>query len=219
MAINDSQLKLLSIVASTATKDKQHTATVCGGSYKNLFLTSKGISRFLVTYLQHQIREIEKNCDGAGVKISIGKDGLDFTISSDNDQALYRAYELLKELVSSVVTREFEIKQPGMRMIFGEEGNGKQLVKSIEKDYSCVIEMEFEKLLAGDEEIENKDEPSEVGRKMVVKDKKGAKRNTPAKKNQRGSSNDSVVTTPEGIRITLKVGNIATEKVCLYGIS
>nr|XP_058949792.1 uncharacterized protein LOC131777498 [Pocillopora verrucosa] len=114
--------------------------------------TSDFMRRYLLELRQEDLHTIENQLKDFVVSIKKGKDDDDFIISG-NIEGLNRVGEKLDALIDSIELKTFEVKQPGLRKYF-DSGKGDQLVKSVEKDQDCAIEVK-KKLGGGgrDEEL------------------------------------------------------------------
>ena len=101
--------------------------------------TSDFMRRYLLELRQEDLRTIENQLKDFVVSIKRGKDDDDFIISG-NIEGLNRVGEKLDALIDSIELKTFEAKQPGLRKYF-DSGKGDQLVKSVEKDQDCAIEV------------------------------------------------------------------------------
>ena len=114
--------------------------------------TSDFMRRYLLELRQEDLHTIENQLKDFVVSIKKGKDDDDFVISG-NREGLKRVGKKLDALMDSTELKTFEVKQPGLRKYF-DSGKGDQLVKSVEKDQDCAIEVK-KKLGGGgrDEEL------------------------------------------------------------------
>ena len=54
---------------------------------------------------------------------------------------MIRAKRKLDALIKDIASETFDVKQPGLRKFF-DSGKGDRLVKSVEKDHSCAIQVQ-----------------------------------------------------------------------------
>ena len=101
---------------------------------------SQVVRRYLAELCQDDLRSIEKQLKDFEVKIKEGKGGDDFDISG-NKEGLIRVKKKLNALIKDTTSETFQVKQPGLRKYF-ESGKGDRLVKSMEKDHSCAIQVQ-----------------------------------------------------------------------------
>ena len=107
--------------------------------------SSKFFRSYLNEHRQEDLRAIETQLVDFEVKIQNGKGDDDFIISG-NKEGLKRARGKLDALVVDINSTTLDIKQPGLRKFFSS-GKGDRLVKSVEKDHACAIQVQasFEK--------------------------------------------------------------------------
>ena len=105
------------------------------------FICSSPIFRgYLSERRQEDLRSIENQLKYFKVKINKGKGNDDFDISG-NKEGLIRARSKLDALIKDTASETFDVKQPGLRKFF-DSGKGDCLVKSVEKDHSCAIQVQ-----------------------------------------------------------------------------
>ena len=168
--------------------------------------------RYLFELRQEDLRTIENQLKDFVVSIKKGKDDDDFVISG-NREGLKRVGKKLDALMDSTELKTFEVKQPGLRKYF-DSGKGDQLVKSVEKDQDCAIEVQ-KKLGPGgrDEELclegvsdastssSDSDDDAEDDHPTTIR------------------TDSSTLVIAQRHRVSWKPGNIGTEKVVLTLIS
>ena len=96
--------------------------------------------RYLLELRQEDLRTIEDQLKDLVVSIKKGEDDNDFIISG-NIEGLNRAGKKMDALIDSTELETFEVKQPDLRKYF-DSGKGDQLIKSVEKDQYCAIEVQ-----------------------------------------------------------------------------
>ena len=101
---------------------------------------SQIVRKYLAELRQEDLRSIENQLKDFEVKIKNGKGNDDFDISG-NKEGLIRARRKLDALVNDFAFETFDVKQPGLRKFF-DSGKGDRLVKSVEKDHSCAIQVQ-----------------------------------------------------------------------------
>ena len=102
--------------------------------------SSKLFIRYLNELRQEDLHSIETQLADFEVKIQKGKGDDDFVISGKKG-GLERGRRKLDVLVAGINSTKFDIKQPGLRKFFSS-GNGDRLVKSVEKDHACAIQVQ-----------------------------------------------------------------------------
>ena len=106
------------------------------------FVCSSEIARrYLAEFRQEDLRSIEDNLKDFEVKIKKGKDDDDFVISG-NRKSLTDVRRQLKALIDDTVSKHFDVKQPGLRRYFESE-KGDSLVKLVEKNQDCAIQVQY----------------------------------------------------------------------------
>ena len=101
---------------------------------------SQIVRRYVAELCQEDLRSIENQLKDFEVKINKGKGDDDFDISG-NKEGLIRARKRLGVLIKDTASETFDVKQPGLRKFF-DSGKGDRLVKSVEKDHSCAIQVQ-----------------------------------------------------------------------------
>ncbi|XP_078382384.1 uncharacterized protein LOC144665083 [Oculina patagonica] len=102
---------------------------------------SQIVRRYLTELRQQDLRSIENELKGFEVKIKKGKGNDDFDISGNNE-GLKWVRKKLDGLIRNTESDTFDVKQPGLRKYFGS-GKGDRLVKSVEKDQDCAIQVQI----------------------------------------------------------------------------
>ena len=102
--------------------------------------SSQVVRKYLLELNQEDLRSIENQLKDFVVKINKGKGNDDFDISGNNE-GLIRAKRKLDALIKDIASETFDVKQPGLRKFF-DSGKGDRLVKSVEKDHSCAIQVQ-----------------------------------------------------------------------------
>ena len=102
--------------------------------------SSQIVRKYLAELRQEDLRSIENQLKDFEVKIKEGKGNDDFDISG-NKEGLIRMRRKLAALIKDTASETFDVKQPGLRKFF-DSGKGDRLVKSVEKDHSCAIQVQ-----------------------------------------------------------------------------
>ena len=102
--------------------------------------TSQIVRKYLAELRQEDLRSIENQLKDFEVKIKKGKGGDDFDISG-NKEGLTQVRKELDALIENTKSETFLVKQPGLRKYF-DSGIGDCLVKSVEKDHDCAIQVQ-----------------------------------------------------------------------------
>ena len=110
---------------------------------------SQIVRKYLAELRQEDLRSIENQLKDFEVKINKGKGNDDFDISG-NKEGLIRTRSKLDALIKDIASETFDVKQPGRRKFF-ESGKGGSLVKSVEKDHSCAIQVQTNFGQSGDD--------------------------------------------------------------------
>ena len=165
---------------------------------------SKIVKRYLCELRQDDLRSIEAEFVDFEIKIQTGKGDDDFVISG-NKEGLERAKRKLDALIDSTESEKFDVKQPGLRKYFAS-GKGDGLVKSVQKDHACVIQVQKQddvRISAIDAAMksdysssDDDDDDEEEERDDAV-----------------GSTDPSVLVIRNSQKISWKPGNIETEQV------
>lgn len=180
--------------------------------------TSQIIRRYLAELRQEDLRSIENELKGFEVKIKKGKGDDDFDISG-NKEGLIRVRKSLDALIKNTESKTFDVKQPGLRKYF-DSGKGDRLVKSVEKDQDCAIQVQknfgqrrgdvlrtqaaAEDSASLGSDAEDEDDDDGVSDDDDDDDEAAV-----------SEADGSVLVMTQGQKISWKTGNIATEKVSL----
>ena len=103
------------------------------------FACKSDMRRYLLELRQEDLHTIENQLKDFVVSIKKGKDDDDFVISG-NREGLKRVRKKIDALINSTELKTLEVKQPGLRKYF-DSGSGDRLVKSVEKEQDCAIEI------------------------------------------------------------------------------
>ena len=95
------------------------------------------VRRYLVELCEADLRSIGENFK---VKIEKGKGNKDIDISG-NKEGLRRVRKDLNALINIIKSKSFDVKQPGLGKYF-DSGRGDRLVRSVEKEHDCVIQVQ-----------------------------------------------------------------------------
>ena len=187
---------------------------------------SKLVRRYVNELRQEDLRSIETQLVDFEVKIQNGKGDDDFAISG-NKEGLESARKRLDALIVGINSGTFDIKQPGLRKFFSS-GKGERLVKSVEKDHACVVQVQksFDKK---QHDMRTRDAEAAVESDATS----GDDDNKSQEKRDHGSDDDddddgeeeeeailpttgpSAFVTTNGQKISWRPGEIQTEKVSL----
>ena len=102
---------------------------------------SKATRRFLQEQRSDAIKKIKEDLKEFQVEIKQGASANDFAMKGTNE-GLKQARRKLQSLTSeqNVYTTEFKIQQPGLRK-YAMNGKAAQLMRGVERDNECVVEM------------------------------------------------------------------------------
>ena len=172
--------------------------------------SSQIFRRYLAELRQQDLRSIENQLKDFEVKIKKGKGDDDFDISG-NKEGLIRARRKLDALIKDTASETFDVKQPGLRKYF-ESGKGDRLVKSVEKDHSCAIQVQKN---FGQRRDDSRSQAAAVDSASSGSDDNDSDVDD-------GDEDDAAVSGPDaftlvmtqGHKISWRPGNIETEKVC-----
>ena len=120
--------------------------------------SSQIVRRYLSEFRQEELHSIENQLKDFEVKITNGKGDGDFDISG-NRKSLTDVRKQLDALVADTVLKQFDVNQPGLRRYF-DSGKGDRLVKLVEKDQHCAIQvqMNFGEILVENDADNNGDD-------------------------------------------------------------
>ena len=173
---------------------------------------SKDIIQFILQYRLQQIRSIERSLRMFDVVVNTQPSIDTFRVSARKD-GLNRAVDMVKALVDKVACESFEIVQPGIAS-YCSKGRLDSLIKIATNEEKCHIRVEkkFLGLASGSTSsgsaVAGADSPSTNGSTAGL---------SPGVAGSSASSLDGsslVFSTPQGHKISWKVGDIATEQVC-----
>ena len=174
--------------------------------------SSQIVRRYLAELRQEDLRSIENQLKGYEVKIKNGKGNDDFDISG-NKEGLIRAKRKLDALIKDIASETFDVKQPGLRKFF-DSGKGDRLVKSVEKDHSCAIQVQKN---FGQRRDDSKSQAAAVNSASSGSDDDHGDDDGGGDDDEEGSavsgSDASTLVMTHGHKISWKPGNIEMEKV------
>ena len=187
---------------------------LAGGSQINMDYQTVPVScsidalQFILQYRMPQVKAIERKlrvCDG---EIDINADKILVTARSDS---INWAVQMVNELIDRVVCDSFEIVQPGIKT-FCAKGRLDSLLRMAKTEEKCHVGVKMKFL-----QESNSSSPS--GSAAVGADSRSTScsaNGSPGAIGNAGSSADSsvVFVTPQGHKISWKIGDIATEQVC-----
>ena len=123
--------------------------------------SSEIVKRYLAEFGQEDLRSLENNLKDFEVKIKKGKDDDDFVISGNRSRkSLPDVRRQLKVLIEDTVSKHFDVQQPGLRSYF-DSGKGDRLVKLVEKDQNCAIQVQMNFGQSLDENHDDNDDDSD----------------------------------------------------------
>ena len=108
--------------------------------HEHFVCSSDIVRRYLIELRHEDLTRIEDSLKEFTVKINIGKDGNKFDISGTNE-GLKRVKEEIAALTKNIKSETFVVKQAGLLKYF-DSGKGDRLVKSVEKEYHCTIQVQ-----------------------------------------------------------------------------
>ena len=102
---------------------------------------SRAMKRFLQEQRRDDIEKIKEDLKEFQVEIKQGASTNDFAIKGTNE-GLKQASNKLQSLTSeqNIFATKFQIQQPGLRE-FTRGGKAAQLIRGVERDHECVVEM------------------------------------------------------------------------------
>ena len=185
---------------------------------------SKLVRRYLNELRKEDLRSIETQLVDFEVKIQNGKGDDDFAISG-NKEGLESARKNLDALTVGINSGTFDIKQPGLRKFFSS-GKGDRLVKAVEKDHACAVQVQKSF------DLKQHDMRTRGAEAAVESDATSGDDNDDHEKRERGSNDHddddgeekelmlpttvpSTFVTTNGQKISWRPGEIQTEKVSL----
>ena len=178
--------------------------------------SSQIVRKYLAELRQEDLRSIENQLKDFEVKIKNGKGNDDFDISG-NKEGLIHARRKLDALIKDIASEKFDVKQPGLRKFF-DSGKGDRLVKSVEKDHSCAIQVQKNFGRRRDDSqskaaaVDSASSGSDEGGSDVVDDDDDGDDDDENDVAVSGSDTSTLVIT-HGHKISWKPGNIEMEKV------
>ena len=178
--------------------------TNCNCTRREQFIcNSQIVRRYIAEHRQEDLRTIENQLKDFEVKISNGKGDDDFDISG-NQEGLTRVRQKLDALIKDTDSQTFQVKQPGLRTYF-DSGEGDRLVKSVEKDQDCLIQVQKYFGLCTQAGAESFSSGS----------KESASSGSDADANEASVSvaAGSALNMTQGQKLSWRTGNIETEKV------
>ncbi|XP_078683162.1 uncharacterized protein LOC144917223 [Branchiostoma floridae x Branchiostoma belcheri] len=160
---------------------------------------AEGTAIFLDCYRKAAVTNVERNNAGQHVQITIDQGKLSVRGNKDGIQS---AMKQLQFLIDDVATDTMTITKPGMHKFF-TGGMGNSLLKMIELEVKCVIvvgdsQVQLPELQEGPEQVPH------LGFQM--------RPSSPEETASETASPSNTLTTPEGITILLKKGDITAEK-------
>ena len=123
--------------------------------------SSPFVRKYLDEFRQEDLRSIENQLKDFEVKIEKGKRDNDFDISG-NRKSLTDVRRQLETLEEDTVSKHFDVNQPGLQRYF-DCGKGDRLVKLVEKDQNCAIQVQMNFGQSLDENDDDKDGDGDSG--------------------------------------------------------
>ena len=175
---------------------------------------SKDVLKFMLQYRMQQIKNIEKKLRGYNVVIEETRANDKILVTARSD-VLDRALEMVHELIDKVVCDSFEIVQPGIST-YCTKGRLDSLTTMVSNQEKCHIRVK-KKFLNRPSTSSTSNGTAVVGTGSTSPNNTGG----PAVvspvvvgSNVSSSANSSVIfITPQGHKISWKIGDIATEQV------
>ena len=186
---------------------------------RDVFTSDKLVIRYLLQHRKDELDALETSLFKFKVKISKGSDEGNLVIHGTKE-GLKELRVHLHNLSTSVEGRVQDVKQPGIMRLF-TSGGGDRIVRSVETDRSCVIEVERKfgtsphggasnpvstSMRTGDSDESSSDEGNVP---YTGRASRGGHTNTSVQ----AGANNLVITTPEGKTISWTVGDITREQV------
>lgn len=170
---------------------------------------SIGALQFVEQYRMPQVKAIERKLRVYNGEIDIDDD--DKVLVSARSDGINWAVQMVKELIDKVVCDSFEIVQPGIKT-FCAKGRLDSLLRMVKTEEKCHVDVDMKFL--EEPNSSGKDGSAAVG--TVSPSSSNSANGSPGVIGNAGSSSDlSVVfVTPQGHKISWKIGDIAKEQVC-----
>ena len=174
--------------------------------------TSQIVRRYLAELRQEDLRSIENQLKDFEVKVKKGKGDDDFDISG-NKEGLTQVRKKLDALIRNTESKTFQVKQPGIRKYF-DSGKGDRLVKSVEKDQDCAIQVQkdFDQRRDGLRSQAAAEDSASSGSDTEDND---VSDDDDEEEAAVSGDDGSVLVMTQGQKISWKTGSIETQKVSL----
>ena len=169
---------------------------------------SKLTRRYLLEIRQDDLHSIEAQLTDFEVKIQNRGCDADLVISGKKEGLEY-AKKKLNDLLVKTAFERFDVEQLGLRKFFAS-GRGDRLVKSVEQDHACVIDVQrsFDKKQGNIHTQETEAAVRYCAARGVYQ-----KKNNGDDEGDKEDNGFSTLVTPNGQTISWKTGNIEMEKV------
>ena len=160
---------------------------------------SKDMARFLKNHMSEEFKDIEKQLKSKSVFVQIDQ-GTGVVHIKGKREGIQSCMELLSKLCSSVATKKVEFCSPGASQLISGE-NGQRLVKMLTVEKKLMVKTIIRKKQISNETGDDPVEISSIQKpvELTIRSKKNSKLADSRQK--------------EGIKLSLKYGNIADEKV------
>lgn len=151
--------------------------------------------KFFNDYYKDELQTIEEELTDFAVKISPDESGnlIKFSGTEEGVKEVEERMYLLKE---NIKTKCFPITTPGLQNFLAQD-EGNQLIRSVEQEHHCVIEINEETENQAEEDDSDMDDPSSNSSDGEVE-----------------LDEDDTFFTPEGKKVIWRTGNIEEEQVC-----
>lgn len=170
---------------------------------------SSDVLQFILQYRTAQIKSIERKLRVSDGEIVLDDD--DKILVTARSGVINWAVQMVNELIDKVVCDSFEIVQPGIKT-FCAKGRLDSLLRMVKTEEKCHVRIEMKFLHEPNSSSPNGSAAVGTGSPSTSKSVSGS----PGVIGSTRSSADSsvVFVTPQGHKISWKIGDIATEQVC-----
>ena len=165
--------------------------------------------QFILQHRMPQVKAIERKLrvyDG-----QVDFDAADKISVAARSDGINWAVQMVQELIDKVVCDSFEIVQPGIKT-FCAKGRLDSLLRMVKTEEKCHVNVDKKFLQESNSSSSNGSSPVGTGSPSSTNSANGS----PGVISNTGSTGDSsvVVVTPQGHKISWKIGDIAKEQVC-----
>ena len=166
------------------------------------------VLQFMLQYRMPQIKSIERKLRVYDGEIDLDDDPILVSARSDG---INWAVQMVNELIDKVVCDNFEIVQPGIKT-FCAKGRLDSLLRMVKTEEKCHVRVEMKFLHEPNSSSPNGSAAVGTGSPSTSKSASGS---PGVIGSARPSADSSVVfVTPQGHKISWKIGDIATAQVC-----